>query len=76
MIICEISIIILICRKLESVGRVRHKIQLPSPNIHYDFAPVLSKKFLDIQATIECRFTLKSVRSMIRTYSIDNIDYI
>ena len=31
--------------------------------------PVLSKEFLDIQATIECRFTLKCVRDMIRTYS-------
>ena len=28
-----------------------------------------SKEFLDIQATIECGFTLKSVRDMIRTYS-------
>ena len=28
-----------------------------------------SKEFLDIQATIECRFTLKRVRDMIRTYS-------
>ena len=26
-------------------------------------------KFLDIQATMECRFTLKRVRDMIRTYS-------
>ena len=34
-----------------------------------DFAPALSKEFLDIQATIECRFTLKCVRDMIRTYS-------
>ena len=33
-----------------------------------DFAPVSSKEFLDIQATIECRFTLKCVRDMIRTY--------
>ena len=33
------------------------------------FAPVSSKEFLDIQATIECRFTLKRVRDMIRTYS-------
>ena len=31
-------------------------------------APVSSKEFLDIQATIECRFTLKRVREMIRTY--------
>ena len=28
-----------------------------------------SKEFLDIQATIECGFTLKRVRDMIRTYS-------
>ena len=28
---------------------------------------VLSKKFLDIQVTIECRFTLKYVRDMIIT---------
>ena len=27
------------------------------------------KEFLDIQATIECGFTLKRVRDMIRTYS-------
>ena len=32
-----------------------------------DMAPVSSKKSLDIQATIECRFTLKHVRDMIRT---------
>ena len=30
---------------------------------------MLSKKFLDIQATIECGFTLKHVHNMIRTYS-------
>ena len=28
-----------------------------------------SKEFLDIQATIECGFTLKRVRDMIKTYS-------
>ena len=28
-----------------------------------------SKEFLDIQATIECGFTLKRVRDMTRTYS-------
>ena len=33
-------------------------------------APVSSKEFLDIQATIECRFTLKLVRDLIITYSI------
>ena len=30
---------------------------------------VMSKEFLDIQANIECRFTLKRVHDMIRTYS-------
>ena len=34
-----------------------------------DIAPDLSKVFLDIQATIDCRFTLKYVRDMIRTYN-------
>ena len=34
-----------------------------------EFAPVLSKEFLDIQATMECGFTLIRVRDMIRTYS-------
>ena len=29
-----------------------------------DFAPASSKEFLDIQATIECGFTLKRVRDM------------
>ena len=36
-----------------------------------DYAPASSKEFLDIQATIECEFTLKRVRDMIRTYSHD-----
>ena len=31
--------------------------------------PVLSKEFLDIQAAIECRFTLKRFGDMITTYS-------
>ena len=35
-----------------------------------DFAPASSKEFLDIQATIECGFTLKRVRDMRITYSI------
>ena len=34
-----------------------------------DFVPVSGKEFLDIQATIECGFTLKRIRDMIRTYS-------
>ena len=32
MFICEISIIILICQKLGSVGPVQQKIKLSSPN--------------------------------------------
>ena len=32
-----------------------------------DFAPASSKEFLDIQATVECGFTLKRVRDMTRT---------
>ena len=35
-----------------------------------DFAPVSSKEFLDIQATVESGFTLKRVCDMTRTYSI------
>ena len=34
-----------------------------------DFAPASSKEFFDIQANIECEFTLKGVRDMARTYS-------
>ena len=34
-----------------------------------DFVPASSKEFLDIKTTIECGFTLKRVRDMIRTYS-------
>ena len=34
-----------------------------------DIATVSSKEILDIQATIECRFTLKCVRDIIITYS-------
>ena len=34
-----------------------------------DIAPVLRKEFLDTQANIECGFTLKRVRSMIRRSS-------
>ena len=34
-----------------------------------DYALASSKEFLDIQATIECGFTLKCVRDMIRTYN-------
>ena len=38
-------------------------------NLISDFASASSKEFLDIQITIECGFTLKRVRGMIRTYS-------
>ena len=31
--------------------------------------PASSKEFLDIQATIECAFTLKRVHYIVRTYS-------
>ena len=34
-----------------------------------DIAPVSSEEFLEIQATIECGFTMKRVRDMIRAYS-------
>ena len=37
--------------------------------IHTDFTPVSSKESLDIQATKECGFTLKTIRDMIITYS-------
>ena len=36
-------------------------------------APVSCKEFLDIQATIDCRFTLKLVRDMIITELKDKI---
>ena len=41
-----------------------------------DFAPVSSKEFLDIQATIECGFTLKRVRGMTSTYSHDDFLFV
>ena len=41
-----------------------------------DFAPASSKEFLDIQATIECGFTLKRVRDMTRTYSHNRVSKI
>ena len=34
-----------------------------------DFAPASTKDFLDIQATIECGFTLKHLHDMTKTYS-------
>ena len=38
--------------------------------INLDIAPVSSKEFLDIQATIECGFTQKGIRDMIGTDSL------
>ena len=35
-----------------------------------DIAPVLSKEFLDTEATIQCRFTLKLVLDMSITYNL------
>ena len=35
--------------------------------------PVSSKEFLDIQATLECGFTLKRVRDIIRAYSVTKL---
>ena len=32
-------------------------------------APASSKEFLDIQATVECGFTVKVVRDMLKTYN-------
>ena len=37
--------------------------------------PVSRKEFLDIQATMKCRFTLKRVHDMIRTYIHSNQGY-
>ena len=34
-----------------------------------DFTPASSKEIFDIQATIECGFTLRRIRDMTRTYS-------
>ena len=35
--------------------------------------PALSKEFLEIQAIVECGFTLKRVRGMIITYSQEHL---
>ena len=42
---------------------------ITGPNLMIDMAPASSKEFLDIQATVECGFTLKLVRDMIKTYN-------
>ena len=43
---------------------------------HLDIEPVSSMEFLDIQAIIECRFTLKQLRDMIRTCSQEDLKWI
>ena len=48
--------------------RSRRKIWSLS-DLNFRFCTCFSKEFLDIQATIECGFTLKHVRDMTRTYS-------
>ena len=45
------------------------RVAVTSPS---DFAPASSKESLDIQATIECGFTLERVRDMTRTCSQRN----
>ena len=47
--------------------------RMASFSIPLDFVPASNKQFLDIQATIECGFTLKPVRDMTRTYSLKTI---
>ena len=52
-----------VCYNWTRTGSSPAAVTLPS-----DFAPASSKEFLDIQAIIECGFTLKRVRDMTRTY--------
>ena len=60
---CEyLSVLVLICTVV--VGSSPAAVTYNS-----DFVPVSGKEFLDIQVTIECGFTLKRLRDMIRTYS-------
>ena len=42
---------------------------VPLQSLKHQISPISSKKFLDIQATIECGFTPKRARDMIRIYS-------
>ena len=42
-------------------------VQVPLQSLKFDITPVSSKKFLNIQATTGCRFTLKHVCDIIRT---------
>ena len=40
MFVYKISIIILICQKLETLGRIQQKIKLPSPNVYTESQPI------------------------------------
>ena len=42
-------------------------------HLNFRFLACFEQKFLDIQATKECGFTLKPVRDMTRTYSLSNL---
>ena len=52
--------------KNDRYGIIDSPVTVTSPS---DFAPASSKEFLDIQATVECGFTLNRIRDMTRTYS-------
>ena len=54
------------CSFMNKVVVGSNPVAVTSPS---DFTPASSKEFLDIQATIECGFTLKRVRDMIKTYN-------
>ena len=54
------------CSFMNEVVVGSNPVAVTSPS---DFVPASSKEFLDIQATIECGFTLKRVRDLIKTYS-------
>ena len=59
------------CKSIQE-GRNRFSVKIESEIWSLsdcNWAPVSSKEFLDIQANIECGFTVKRVRDMTRTYS-------
>ena len=55
----------------ETPGQFGQMFECSFKNLTSDFAPASSKEFLDIQATIECGFTLELVRDMTRTYQLN-----
>ena len=66
---CEYLSVRCICLYVLIMSRMRFRVNPAAVTEISDFVPASSKEFLDIQATIECGFTLKRVRDMIRTYS-------